>query len=178
MLELRKNLTSYKSPVIRILVSILVLVLVFYREDLLPSQSELIINVGTGVCAVLICWKILVIYISLMEVYYVFKKKHPSKTKKVKMTRDIHIEKIKTLLRENDIIELEILCNGKRITVGASSDCHHNSKVYFDKKYYIGSVQFGSLEDFMTELTSEYCDQTCVVISIDGCDAKHYKLKE
>ena len=177
LFKLRTNLATYRSPITRGFASIFVLFLIFYRNKYMHIENQLVEHISTIVCLVLILLSIQCIYISIAEIYYVFKNRHTPKVKQIKITAVVPLDAILKLLRENDIIEIEILSSNRIVKLGASSDCKHNSSVFFDKEYYINSHTYQSLDTLKETLNNMLGNQECAVIAIDGCDARYYNLK-
>ena len=174
MFKLRTNLTAYRSPVLRIVVSTIILALIYFRKRLIHIQNELVVTISMIVFLVFIVLSILCIIVSFLEICYVFENKRAKRARKSN-AKIVSEETLFKMLDENDIIEIEIISSGEIIKLGASSDCAHNSMVYYDKKYYINDRDYTSLMEIKKALAEEFFGQTYKIISIDGCDPKHYR---
>ena len=89
LFKLRTNLVTYRSPVIRCFASIFVLFLIFYRNQYIQTKSHLIEGILMIVCLVLTLLSILCIYISIAEIFYVFKNRHSEKMQKIGKTKTV-----------------------------------------------------------------------------------------
>ncbi len=176
---IRKGLTSYRSPLTRIVICVGIWVLMFFRNDLIalfnPRNIETISKILTGLYFVMIFPGITFFYISVIELRIVYQNKR-QKTKRGSSVTLIDIDRITKLVAENDIVEVELLVNGKKLLVGASSDCAPTGNKFFDKLYYIDSANFESIEDFKRQLLNKLGTHKCSVVAIDGCNPKHSKL--
>ncbi len=98
----------------------------------------------------------------------IFKEKAPDMSHAV----DYPFEKLMTMLREEDILELVIKNGGGVLEIGAASDCDANN-VFFDKAYYIAKQEYkdpAAFESALYQLTGD----TVTVVSIDSIPADKY----
>ena len=172
--RLRTDLLSYKVPCFRMIICAIVLVLLYFRKEFLHIQrSQTNILLLIIYCVIIyMCFRLLMI--SVLEFYYVSKNRNSKKAnshKHSRKTKYVTADMIVKLVFENDIIEIEAIHNGQPIKMGSSSDCKHNSSKFFDKKYYLASSSFNSLDEFQLELEEFLDGQKLEVIAIDGCRA-------
>ena len=73
-----------------------------------------------------------------------------------------------TLAKSCDIVEIELLTNGKTLTVGASSDSEPGRSELFDKLYYVDKKEYAAIADFRAALLPLTVDGKLYVYCIDG----------
>ena len=87
----------------------------------------------------------------------------------------IAISSLLKLLRENDILEIELLLNGKIVKIGVNSDYdHRKTPEFFDKRYYIGDNEYLSPAEFSRAFASLSTQTIQTVLRIDGIAPKYY----
>ena len=89
----------------------------------------------------------------------------------------VPVDKIVSLVKNNDIIAIKIVSGEKVVEIGASADCKRGSSMFFDKLYYIDDNEFPDIDDFVREVR-KYSDAGMLkVFSIDDCPPEVYGLK-
>ena len=171
-------MSTYTYPLMKIVICIAIIPLLIFRDHFIHIEQligEIIFGV---VCVELGIACILCIEISFAQLLVV----HDNRSKNKKLTSKqieegewIPIEKIVTLSRDNDIIEIKVVSKGVCINIGASSDNRPGDSIFFDKLYYIGNQEYDSLEVFMEELKKYSIDGQIPVVSIDGVPLKCYQ---
>ena len=90
----------------------------------------------------------------------------------------IAISSLLKLLRENDILEIELLLNGKIVKIGVNSDYdHRKAPEFFDKRYYIGDNEYLSPIEFSHAFTELSPQTRQTVLRIDGVAPKYYHFE-
>ena len=175
LFELQRNLTNYTYPLTKIVVSILIILFSVFRKSLFVISSKPLNFFVTLFCFVATLASILCIYISIPELFYVWKNKK-AKQERVEfiITTPFDLERVINLVKENDIIEFEIKSTGGIIKVGSSSDCKVGDSVFFDKRFYIEENEYLTSEEFETEILWHTVDGKLNVISIDGVKAEKW----
>ena len=74
---------------------------------------------------------------------------------------------VAALAEENDIVELRLLHGSRTVTAGSSSD-YTPQKGFFDKRYYVGSKEMETIDDFRRALEPYAPGSTVTVLTIDG----------
>ena len=175
LFELQTNLTNYAYPLVKIIVSVLIILFSIFRNNLFVITSKPLNILITVICCVATVSSILCIYIAVPELFYVYKNKKAKHTKFRDMsTVPFDFEQIVCLVKDNDIIEFEIMVNEDVIKVGASSDCKVGSSVFFDKRFYVGKDEYLAVEKFKEELLRFTIDGKINVITIDGVKAEKW----
>ena len=77
------------------------------------------------------------------------------------------LEQLAALAEENDIVELRLLHGSRTVTAGSSSD-YTPQKGFFDKRYYVGSKEMETIDDFRRALEPYAPGGTVTVLTIDG----------
>ena len=175
LFELQTNLTNYTYPLTKIVVSILIILFSIFRKSLFVISSKPLNFFVTLFCFVATLASILCIYISIPELFYVWKNKK-AKQERVEFitTTPFNLERVINLVKENDIIEFEIKSTAGIIKVGSSSDCKVGDSVFFDKRFYIEKNEFLTAEEFEASLLQYGTDGKINVIAIDGVKAEKW----
>lgn len=169
------TLMTYTYPIVKILACVVILILDTNRNfHIKDTIWDFIISV---ICGGISIASIHCISISLGEMIIVSDNRSDANGKPSKKGKEpilYPIDKIVSLVKDNDIIEIQINHNGKAIEVGASSDSEAGNSKLFNKLYYIKKKEFENLDDFRKAL-SLYSDNGHIsVISIDGVSPKRY----
>ena len=84
------------------------------------------------------------------------------------------LEEISKMLRESDIIEIDIKTATDIITIGASSDCEQDEWKFFDKSYYIEDKKYGLEQEkqLLDDIRYMCGGESITVLEIDGIKAK------
>ena len=175
LFELQTNLTNYTYPLTKTVVSILIILFSIFRKSLFVISSKPLNFFVTLFCFVATLASILCIYISIPELFYVWKNKK-AKQERVEFitTTPFDLERVINLVKENDIIEFEIKSTGGIIKVGSSSDCKVGDSVFFDKRFYIEENEYLTSEEFESSLLQHSTDGKINVIAIDGVKAEKW----
>ena len=172
LFQINKNPATLCTPVLKILVSIIVLCLMFFRGKIIPMESTAVNTIATVLCILLVGPCIMVFYIAVIEFAYAFKNTMHISSLQSKITADtakkFRLSEILDLIYQNDIIEVEVLILGNIVRIGSSSDWDRRSGIFFDKAYYINEFEFTSIDDFQIELVRYGISEDVAVISIDG----------
>lgn len=173
LFELQTNLYSYKYPLIKIIVCIIIIAISILRNNIVEISVKWLSIAVSFVCFIMVISSILCIYISVGELFHTYynrnvKEEYINNANLRKMT----INEIETLLKNNDIIKIDIVCNNKIYTVGASSDCKISSSVFTDKSYYINDIEFLKLESVLEALLNMFSTENVPVLKIDDITLK------
>lgn len=84
------------------------------------------------------------------------------------------IEEISKMLKESDLIEIDIKTLTDPITIGASSDCEQDSWKFFGKSYYIGDKEYNLEEEkqLLDDIRYMCGGESITVLKIDGIKVK------
>ena len=175
LFELQTNSTNYTYPLTKIVVSILIILFSIFRKSLFVISSKPLNFFVTLFCFVAGLASILCIYISIPELFYVWKNKKAKKERvEFITTTPFDLEQVVNLVKENDIIEFEIKATGGIIKVGSSSDCKVGNSAFFDKRFYIEKNEYLTAEEFGAGLLQYGTDGKINVIAIDGVKAEKW----
>jgi len=175
LFEPQLNLKSYKYPIIKIIVSVIIIPVAILRNQIFGVTDKTVSTVLSFIFIPLCLGAIFCIGISGSELIIVSdnlelekeeleKKKYSKKLKH----KPYSIDKIIFMVTQNDIIDIEIMLENKFVKIGASSDCERRTGVFFNKAYYIGNTEYKNIEDFCAELEHTSKDGIFSVVSIDG----------
>lgn len=161
--------TSYKWPLIKLMVCISILVVIFFRKTIISAGEYAIILALNVICGVLMFPLILCILISIIEFGYVFNNKRKNRISlDVSVLPIRKIQDIVNMVQNNDIIEVVICVNGNIVSVGSSAELNRWSGKFFNKAYYIGQMEYLSVEEFSVALREGIGTDTVHVYTIDG----------
>lgn len=157
---------SYLYSSIRLIVCVVIILLLIgsFYVDFMNMQVlfRILRTIILGIA-------ILCIYISLVEIIYVRENLKASKFDlQGKKTEPFDIDDIISLLKNNDIIEIEAIYNNNLFKFGSSSECKQRDAKFYDKEYYIDNKSFKTIGSFKEELV-KYCkDKKIFILTIDG----------
>lgn len=183
-----ENKLSYKQPLIQLSAVALGDILVWKRGILftwLGISNQWLNTWGRLVDFLCFCvlWAlVLPFYIGVADFFETFETRRKLKKKQQKMTKkkaketgkQYTLKNIAKMLREEDIIEFEIITQSGVITIGTSSDCEPGGFKFFDKAYYIGDEEFELQQEkeFLEKLSHMCGGESITVLSIDGVKVK------
>ena len=175
--EADDTLESYKAPILKMIVSIMIIILVLISRLIINIDNRVIdIIIGLmGVQIIILC--ILRVGISWNEFSFVQDnrdKKNANYQKFLKMAINISLEKTLSIYFDNDIIDFDFLYDEKIINIGASSDSNNGSSKFFDKHYFINDNEFEDFEEFKLKLMECSTNNMILVARIDEVPAKKY----
>lgn len=170
LFELQSNRTSYTRAAIKIVVCLMILLGCFYRRRFLYFSGSLAKIVDAVLCTALIFACFHVLGCSVGEIFETFENRKKQKLSDA-VYGELHtysIDEVVTLAKSCDIVEIELLTNGKTLTVGASSDSEPGRSELFDKLYYVDKKEYAAIADFRAALLPLTVDGKLYVYCIDG----------
>lgn len=171
------TLMTYTYPIVKVLACIVIIIFIANRNYFFHIKDTIWDFIISVICGGIGIASIHCISISVGEMIIVSDNRSNANGKPSKKGKEpmlYPIDKIVSLVKDNDIIEIQINHNGKAIEVGASSDSEAGNSKLFNKLYYIKKKEFENLDDFRKVL-SLYSDNGHIsVISIDGVSPKRY----
>lgn len=169
------SLKSYAYPIIKIMICV-ALVLFLINRGHFYSIERISLRIIEGIfCVCLGLASILCIYISAAEMIIVHDNRTQTENvsdKEIEKCKVYSIDEVVIMAEKNDIIEIQIIEDGRCLNVGSSSDCKAGSSKFFDKMFYIGKEEFKNIEDFKKSLTACSTNGELSVIKIDGIKPK------
>ena len=146
-----------------------------FRNQLFTISLKSLNILAATLCFAATVAAILCTYISIGELFYVWKNKKVKQDRvEFITTTPFDLERVINLVKENDIIEFEIKSTGGIIKVGSSSDCKVGDSVFFDKRFYIEKNEYLTAEEFEANLLQYCADGKINVIAIDGVKAEKW----
>lgn len=173
LFELQRDLKSYVYPVKKILVCLLVLFLCFERNKIFNFSSLWIEYLVTAICLLIIIPCILIIEISICEMYQVRENREKINISSIEIKR-FSVDEIVDIAFKNDIIEMDICYDDGFLKIGTSSDSKYSSPVFKDKLYYVGDKDFETVELFRSALKEHFPYGSIDVFSVDGLPPNKY----
>jgi len=167
LFEVQTNLTTYKYPIVKILICLTIIILSLVRNMIFQISNPWINAAITLLCFVLAMPSFLCIYISVGELFIAYENRK-NKNCRASDLKQLTIEAVAKIVSENDIVEIEVCINNKIVKIGASADCKYTSSVFEDKLYYISSSEYETVELFTEALVELFPQGTMPVSKIDG----------
>ena len=160
---------SVIKPLIKILGSVAILVMCFFRKHVIPEDNIKLTALGTGITLVLI----LICFYSILTSVVQIKNIHENKKreKEIKLEQPIKIwttTELCCFLEKEDIIDV-VIDNGNALKVGTKSDYKrppYGKAEYFDKCYYIDDEEYIELSEFKNRLLSILKDDTVKILYV------------
>ncbi len=175
--EVKADLKSYTYPVVKTAIACAIISICLFRNQIIQINSEPMSTVIAIICGILAVLCILCIYVSVAEMFHAHENRTAKRSKLAGActlnAKDYTVNKIVALAEKNEIIEIEVICKGKIVKIGASSDCKSSDSKFFDKLYYIDDANFATIGEFETALIPLCeCGTVLSVIYIDGIHTK------
>ena len=171
LFEIRTELTSYTYSVVKIVICLSVILFCIFRNLLFRLSNSWANFAVTLLCFVITIASSLCLYISIGELFHTYenrknKKYQPSNVKQ------LTVDAITKIVSENDIVEIEVCTDNKILKIGASSDCKYSNSIFFDKLFYISSIEYKTIEQFTDALIELFPERIIVVSKIDDLPLK------
>ena len=164
------NNSNMISNVFKIVLSLLLMVVCFFRSKLFPSTSKSVNAILTIVAAGVCVYSILTIYRSIYKIMEDY-----DEAKQIKLEQTIgkddgtlySVDTLTNLIEQSDIIDIVIYSNGKLHHIGASSESRPGVSNLYNKQYYIDStnLEFDALIRQLDTLSNP--EKKIAVILID-----------
>ncbi len=170
-LKPRTDLVSYSTSIIKLFLSLGVATACIFR----PSVSSEKLNTVVSIFCAIICIPVVFLFAgSIVEFVSTFyNRKHNRKDPRtITVYKNVDIDSVICGVKQNAIIDYEILWYNRIIHCGSSSDCAPENSDFFDKKYFIDSVLYDDIDSFRKALSSYMVNDSIQVITIDGLEQK------
>lgn len=182
-----KNKLSYKFPLIQLGVAVSLGLLLFFRSKILMGlgvpeaiiKGNTVFRVADSVIAIAVCLlALLLLEVGIAHVVETHSARIEQKKKQKRMQKraakqkgkQYTLDTIAKMVRENDIIEIEIKTLSGISVIGSSSDCEPDSAKFFDKAYFIDKKEFevGREKEFLDKISRMCGGESVTVLKIDG----------
>ena len=171
--ELNPNINSFIVPITKILLCVVFMIVLFYRDRFFPILNKVL---DIALAIIFTCVSILIIYISIAEIIELhYKNKDYQILSKKSDVFNISKDEILDLLDKNDCMDITVLNDYNIIHIGVASDNHVGDSAYFGKIYYIDTKFYETCESF--EETIEHLSNGrdyLRVIMIDDISPSNY----
>ena len=171
LFRVNKNATGYTWPICRILLCLLSYWLLTVVNGSRPMSTP---RAVVFVLLIVLTWGLFYgVICALVEISIVRKHRRSPKTRQPVSGREkaagkpFSLEQLAALAEENDIVELRLLHGSRTVPAGSSSD-YTPQKGFFDKRYYVGSKEMETIDDFRRALEPYAPGGTVTVLTIDG----------
>ena len=159
--DIDKYPESYLGPVIKILVGIGILVILQLLRQQMEDTVDFFLGIVSGICF----FYVLITFVQLLIVKENRGKAKKISEKKYKKSKKFPIEEIIEMVEKYDIMEYEIVFEGKVIGIGSMSDSEPGRSDFFDKCFYVGKEEFTEIGDFI-KAVQPYVDENGEVLVI------------
>ena len=176
--SMNQTIHSYWYPIIKIFICLFILIILFFRNQIIDSDSNLLRFLITIISLILTISSILVIYVSIAEMISLsdrnINKKDQIHFAEYKTT-DVSIKSLLDLLRSNDCMDIKVIYNSTIMHIGVASDNNVKDSVFFGKVYYIDGIEYETSESFESALIMLNTSDDCLsVIEIDDLPPWEY----
>lgn len=168
LLIVQTQIRNYTYPLVKLIVSFLLILFGIFRDSLFVVSSKPLDIAVSVLCFAISLGSVLCIYIAILELFYAHRNRKALSKHKAVTVIPFDFDRVNCLIRDNDIIELEIKTTDGIIAIGAASDCKTGSSVFFDKSFYIGNKEYPTVIEFEENLRNYTVDGSIHVVSIDG----------
>lgn len=164
--------TSYKYPIIKLTAFLLIIVSALCISCCIHYSNWIIRVLVKIVAFAMVLFGFLGVYSSLGEMWDVYFNRKNAKHR-TSNAKPFPIDTVLRIVKENDIIELEVYDQKRTITIGTSAMSTYTSKTFWDKRFYIEDQEYEKIEDFSQALLQLFPDGVVPVFTIDGLNPKH-----
>lgn len=166
--EMQTEMQSYSYPICKIIISIGIIMMCFFRNEILEISGKNIDIITTILAFVFTMLSILCVYISIGELCYVYKNKLPEKVVSEEDVKAVAVDDVINLVNSSNIIEIELYSNRRVVKIGASANCKNSNSVFYDKLFYIEKENYETVELFQEALMVYVQNGVVYVLTIDG----------
>ena len=172
--------TSVRSLVVKhcvaIVLSMIGMVVLFYRDHFIPAIVKIDDHFETLIVIVFVGVMIGTMLFSLYEIIHI-RRELPGKQAHNAILVPVQI--IFQLLRENDIMDIEIVHGDQPMHIGVSSVSNAGDEAFHDKLYYSGEFSYADFDQF-EQVINRYTEQDgmVMVLSIDELPPTDYTVIE
>lgn len=168
-----ENLKSYTYPIVKILISVLIILVTINSSRFIPiDQTKIFMESSIRIISVgFVVSSIMCIYISASEMILI----HENRKSKVllrSVSKEYSIDELVSMVEKNDIIEIEIFVNNNLSKVGSSCNSYRYDSNLTDKLYYIDKNEFIDINEFKSSLFLYSINGKVAVHAIDGINSK------
>lgn len=172
------TITSYKQPIIKIIVIATIDGALFAARMLSPKVQPPSLDLMIGsVCAAFMMLSFFWIIIALCDMDRLSDRREKERMnyeKALSKGKWFPTEKVKTLLSDNDIIDVFILSDQKILRIGASSRDSYYTSEFSNKKYYLNEEEDVTIEKLEEVIDKSSSEKGVFVVQVDGVPGKKY----
>ena len=170
--EVQTDLHSYKYPVVKLIICLVIIVVQIWNPLGVHYSYLPLCILAAAFRFTLGMTSIRCMYISIVEMCEIFWNRRKNKYGPSE-SKPFSIDTVLRIVKENDIIELEVYDQKRTITIGTSAMSTYTSKTFWDKRFYIEDQEYEKIEDFSQALLQLFPDGVVPVFTIDGLNPKH-----
>lgn len=178
LFEFQTRLTSFKYPIIKIIVCLSLIILAVLRNSIFQISNIWINAIVTLLSFLITMASILCLCISVCEVIQTIENRQNTKIAFPVETKQVSIETIINMISENDIIEFDVCKDEKIFKIGSSAVCDYAFGPLRDKLFYIASSEYETIELFTEALLKLFPERSIPVFEIDGLPPKAFRRVE
>jgi hypothetical protein len=158
LFQVDKEVKSVQKPLVKILISIAILTVCFFRNRFIPADQVFFTHAATVVTLILLVVCFRLIFISITEIGICVSSRKQEQTKPIAYTEPIKLwshEELFAFLEEENHIDLVVENDYGKQKIGTRSDYGRptafSREQFFDKCYYIEDREYTDFEEFKTE---------------------------
>lgn len=169
LFELQTDLTSYTYPLTKVIICLLIIPALIFRNHFIHFSSAWAATAFTVLCFVIMVANILCLEISVGEMMETYWNRKENKSQPLEADSKLYtLDEIVHMAEICDIIEIKLYANGSAVIIGSSADSKPGRSDLFDKRYYVGKEEFPDISGFKNALRSYAVDGKLSVLAIDG----------
>ena len=171
---------SYKTPILKLIVCLLFLILLWVLRINIPIENETVntivgfVTAGVGVAGILCLAIAACDLIVVSDNRDKDKRKRQAAAQAAKNGQEIDLAKVVSLAKDNDIIVFEIVADGEPFEVGSSAECDNGSSRFYNKRFCIDEQEFEDADAFEAALAPLAKDGKLLVLSVDDVPVDQY----
>lgn len=163
--QVDKEVKSAQKPLIKLLISIAILTVCFFRNRFIPADQVLLTHAATVATLILLVVCFRLIFISITEIGIFVSSRKQEQTEPKEYTEPIKLwshEELFAFLQEENIIDLVVENDYGKQRIGTRSDYGRPTafapEQFFDKCYYIEDREYTDFEEFKTAFSQNATD--------------------
>ena len=164
LFHVNKEAESYVWPIAKMLICAAISVLVINRGNIINRDMNALFDLACSIVGIL-CLFCIVISVCELTIVHDNRGKKSIFDKRYEKSKKIPIEDIIAMVEKYDIMEYEIVFEGKVIGIGSMSDSEPGRSDFFDKCFYVGKEEFTEIGDFI-KAVQPYVDENGEVLVI------------
>lgn len=167
---MRKNNESVKMHVLKILLSVAVLIICFFRNRFIPQDNAALVTIGTVVTIILLIGAFYLIFTSVSQLFLLSGSQNEGKKEKESQTVVWDYETLFAYLKSEDIVDLIVENSESQLSIGVRSEYIEHTFLrkntgWQNKIFYIEAEELTDFEEFKTKFVQLMKTEHVVILS-------------